>query len=175
MAMEHSNPASRGRLEPSIIHFSDSKNNLLTTFPTQNWPYRTTITPAAPYTWGYISMKPNDLAEGTTLERLKLMIYLVPIFGVVPAAYRVWQQQGSRQEQSVSRLVITLALTWVMVYGLLSTGSHLAPGLSLRFLISNTLVTTGYTLTNLVLMVRLLQGKSVKVPGFSRLSRRWPD
>ncbi len=128
-------------------------------------------------TLGQIAMKPNDLndlAEGTTLERLKLMIYLVPIFGVVPAAYSVWQKQGSRQEQSVSRLVITLALTWVMVYGLLSTGSHLAPGLSLRFLISNTLVTTGYTLTNLVLMLRLLQGKSVKVPGFSRLSQRLP-
>lgn len=128
-------------------------------------------------TLGQIAMKPNDLndlAEGTTLERLKLMIYLVPIFGVVPAAYSVWQRQGSRQEQSVSRLVITLALTWVMVYALLSTGSHLAPGLSLRFLISNTLVTTGYTLTNLVLMLRLLQGKSVKVPGFSRLSQRLP-
>jgi hypothetical protein len=119
-------------------------------------------------------MKPNDLAEGTTLERLKLMIYLVPIFGVVPAAYSVWQRQGNRQEQAISRLVITLALTWVMVYALLSTGSHLAPGLSLRFLISNTLVTTGYTLTNLVLMVRLLQGKSVKLPGFSRLSQRLP-
>jgi hypothetical protein len=102
------------------------------------------------------------------------MIYLVPIFGVVPAAYSLWQRQGSRQEQAVSRLVMTLALTWVIVYALLSTGSHLAPGLSLRFLISNTLITTGYTLTNLVLMVRLLQGKSVKLPGFSPLSRRLP-
>ncbi|MFH7241972.1 MAG: hypothetical protein ACHWZW_03880 [Spirulina sp.] len=119
-------------------------------------------------------MKPNDLGEGTTLERLKLMIYLVPIFGVVPAAYSLLQKQGSRQEQAISRLVITLALTWVMMYALLSTGSHLAPGLSLRFLVSNTLVTTGYTLTNLVLMVRLLQGKSVKLPGFSRLSQRLP-
>ncbi|MEB3289085.1 MAG: hypothetical protein VKI82_04160 [Leptolyngbya sp.] len=119
-------------------------------------------------------MKPNDLAEGTTLERLKLMIYLVPIFGVVPAAYSLWQKPGGRQEQAISRLVITLALTWIILYTILNTGSHLAPGLSLRFLISNTLVTTGYTLTNLVLMLRLLQGKSVKLPGFSGLSQRLP-
>lgn len=119
-------------------------------------------------------MKPATPSSGDTFERLKLMIYLVPIFGVVPAGYSLWTKQGSRQEQSVSRLVITLALSWVMVYGLLSAGSHLAPGLSLRFLISNTLVTTGYTLTNLVLMIRLLQGKSVKLPGFSPISRRLP-
>jgi hypothetical protein len=93
---------------------------------------------------------------------------------VVPAVYSLWQKQGSRQELAVSRLVVTLALTWVITYGLLSAGSHLSPGLSLRLLITNTLVTTGYTLTNLVLMVRLLRGKSVNVPGFSSLSRRLP-
>lgn len=117
-------------------------------------------------------MKHPDPVTGTTLERLKLMIYLVPVFGVVPAVYSLWQGHSSRQEQAISRLVVTLALAWVMAYGLLISGSHLAPGLSLRFLVSNTLVTTGYTLANLVLMVRLLQGKSVKVPGFSPLSRR---
>jgi hypothetical protein len=119
-------------------------------------------------------MKKATVSSGETLERLKLIIYLVPIFGVVPALYSLWQKEGSRHEQSVSRLVVTLALSWLMMYGLLSAGSHLSPGLSLRFLISNTLVTTGYTLTNLVLMIRLLQGKSVKLPGFSRLSKRLP-
>jgi hypothetical protein len=112
--------------------------------------------------------------SGDTLERLKLMIYLVPVFGTFPALYSLWRKQGSRKEQDVSRLVVTLALTWVMVYGLLSAGSHLAPGLSLRLLVSNALVTTGYTLTNLVLMVRLLRGQSVKLPGFSQLSKRLP-
>ncbi|NJL47548.1 MAG: hypothetical protein HC929_08760 [Leptolyngbyaceae cyanobacterium SM2_5_2] len=119
-------------------------------------------------------MKQLTSPAGDTLERLKLMIYLVPVFGVVPAAYSLWQKQGSRQEQAVSRLVVTLALSWLMIYTLLSAGSHLSPGLSLRLLITNTLVTTGYTLTNLVLMVRLLQGRSVRLPGFSRLSDRLP-
>jgi hypothetical protein len=119
-------------------------------------------------------MKNPNLSSGDTLERLKLVIYLVPIFGIVPATYSLLMRQGSRQEQSVSRLVITLALTWVVVYGALSAGSHLAPSFALRLLVTNLLVTTGYTLTNLVLMVRLLQGKSVKLPGFSPLSKRLP-
>ncbi|TVP65759.1 MAG: hypothetical protein EA342_13620 [Leptolyngbya sp. LCM1.Bin17] len=119
-------------------------------------------------------MKRTPSQPSDTLERLKLMIYLVPIFGVVPSLYSLITKQGSPQEQSVSRLVVTLALTWLIFYGLLSTGSYLAPGLSLRLLITNTLMTTGYTLTNLVLMVRLLQGKSVKLPGLSQLSRRLP-
>ncbi|WOD37790.1 hypothetical protein [Nodosilinea sp. E11] len=119
-------------------------------------------------------MKQASPGSGETLERLKLTLYLVPIFGVVPAVYSLWQKQGSRQELAVSRLVITLALTWLVTYGLLSAGSHLSPGLSLRLLITNTLVTTGYTLTSLVLMIRLLQGKSVSLPGFSQLSKRLP-
>jgi hypothetical protein len=119
-------------------------------------------------------MKNASPASGDTLERLKLTLYLVPIFGVVPALYSLWHKQGSRQELAVSRLVVTLALSWVITYTLLSTGSHLAPGLSLRLLITNTLMTTGYTLTNLALMIRLLQGKSVSLPGFSSLSKRIP-
>ncbi|XGB42754.1 MAG: hypothetical protein LVS60_02655 [Nodosilinea sp. LVE1205-7] len=102
------------------------------------------------------------------------MIYLVPIFGAVPAFYQLWRHQGDREQQAVYRLVVTLALGWLMAYGLLSAGSQLAPGLSIRLLVTNTLVTTGYTLTNLVLMVRLLQGRSLKLPGFSGLSRHLP-
>lgn len=113
-------------------------------------------------------------SSGDTLERLKLIIYLVPVFGTFPALYSLWRQQGSRRERDISRLVVTLALTWVMVYGLLTAGSHLAPGLSLRLLVSNALVTTGYMLTNFGLMLQLLRGQPVKLPGFSRFSRRLP-
>lgn len=114
------------------------------------------------------------LTPAQRLETLKLMIYLVPIFGTVPALVSLIRQSGSQREQGISRLVITLALSWLIIYGLLGAGSQLAPALSLRLLISNTLVTTGYMLTNLTLMVRLLQGKPVRLPGFSRLSKRLP-
>ena len=115
-----------------------------------------------------------DHSSGNTLERLKLMIYLVPVFGTFPAIYGLWRKHGNRKERDLCRLVVTLALSWIMIYGLLSAGSHLAPGLSLRLLVSNALVTTGYTLTNLVLMLRVLRGQSVKLPGFSQLSKRLP-
>lgn len=120
------------------------------------------------------TMKNLPPSATETLKRLSLMIYLVPIFGAVPALYQLWRHQGSREEEAVYRLVVTLALGWLMAYGLLSAGSQLVPGLSIRLLVANTLVTTGYTLTNLGLMVRLLQGRSLKLAGFSRLSRRLP-
>ena len=119
-------------------------------------------------------MSPSDPDYSQSLERLKLMVYLVPIFGVVPALWSLVTKGGSKQEQSVSRLVVTLAVGWLLIYGLLSTGSHLSPAFTMRFLVTNLLVTTGYFLTNLGLMVRLIQGKKVKLPGISRLSDRLP-
>jgi hypothetical protein len=117
--------------------------------------------------------KPNP-DSGQTLERLQLLLYLVPVFGVFPAFWSLYFKQSGRQEKAISRLVVTLALGWLVTFGLLSAGGQLAPGLSLRLLVSSTLVTTGYFTTNLWLMVRLLKGKSVKLPGISQLSNRLP-
>lgn len=115
-----------------------------------------------------------DPDRSQTLEKLKLLIYLVPIFGFFPAVWSLWLRQGSRQEQAASRLVVTLAVGWLLTYALLSAGSQLSPALTLRFLVSGTLVTTGYFVTNLWLMIRLLQGKAVRLPGLSQLSNRLP-
>jgi len=108
------------------------------------------------------------------LETLKLLIYLVPVFGTVPAALSMARATASPRERAVSRLVLTLAFSWLALYVALGAGSELAPGLALRLLVTNLLVTTGYTVTSLGLMVRLLQGKPVKLPGFTRLSQRLP-
>jgi len=107
-----------------------------------------------------------------TLERLTLLLYLVPIFGIVPALGRLLLGRGSRRERSTSRLVITLAMGWFLAYVALNGGAHLSPSLSLRLLVTSTLISTGYFITNLWLMVRLLQGKSVRLPGISPLSDR---
>ena len=119
-------------------------------------------------------MPKPDSDSSQTLEKLKLLIYLVPIFGVFPALWSLYGKQGSRQEQRISRLVVTLALGWLLTYGLLSLGSQVSPSLALRLLVTNTLVTTGYFVTNLWLMVRLLQDKPVRLPGISRVSDRLP-
>lgn len=107
-----------------------------------------------------------------TLERLTLLLYLVPVFGVVPSLWSLSRRKSSKQTRSVSRLVITLATLWIASFTLLSTGSNLSPSLSLRLLTTNTLLTTGYFLTNFWLMLRLLRGKSVRLPGISPLSKR---
>ncbi|HEY9738628.1 MAG TPA: hypothetical protein V6D06_20185 [Trichocoleus sp.] len=119
-------------------------------------------------------MTKPDSDGSETLERLQLLIYLVPIFGLFPALWSLYLKQGSRQEKTVSRLVVTLALGWLITFGVLSAGGQLAPSLSLRLLVSSTLVTTGYFVTNFWLMVRLLQGKPVRLPGISQLSNRLP-
>ncbi|HEY9761883.1 MAG TPA: hypothetical protein V6D07_05130 [Trichocoleus sp.] len=117
----------------------------------------------------------SDRDRSQTVERLQLVVHLVPIFGLVPALWSLYlKPDSSKQEKDVSRLVVTLALGWLLAYGLFSMGGQLAPSLSLRLLVSSTLLTTGYFTTNLWLMIRLLQGKSVRLPGFSQMSKRLP-
>jgi hypothetical protein len=107
----------------------------------------------------------------TTLETLKLVIYLVPIFGFFPSLWSLYRRVGSRREQAASRTAVTLALAWLLVYGATGAGAHAFDGATARFLVTGLLSTTGYFVTNMWLMVRLLQGKSVRVPGLSR----WGD
>ncbi|MEM0979133.1 MAG: hypothetical protein AAGH78_02560 [Cyanobacteria bacterium P01_H01_bin.58] len=108
------------------------------------------------------------------LARLKLIIYLIPIFGFFPSLWSLYFKQGDRQEQTVSKTAVTLALAWVAVYVLTAAGSQASDMASMRLLVTSLLTTTGYFVTNLGLMVRLLQGKSVRLPGISKLGDRLP-
>ncbi|MDA0867863.1 MAG: hypothetical protein O2890_15970 [Cyanobacteria bacterium] len=110
----------------------------------------------------------------TTLETLKLVIYLVPIFGFFPSLWSLYRRGGSRREQTASRTAVTLALAWLLVYGVTGVGAQSFDSLTARFLVTGLLSTTGYFVTNMWLMVRLLQGKSVRLPGLSRWSDRLP-
>ncbi|MEM9004683.1 MAG: hypothetical protein AAGE59_14320 [Cyanobacteria bacterium P01_F01_bin.86] len=110
----------------------------------------------------------------TKLETLKLIIYLVPIFGFFPSLWSLYWKQGSRREQTVSKTAIALAIAWVTVYGVTAAGSQALDVASTRLLITSLLATTGYFVTNLWLMLRLLQGKTVRLPGISKLGDRLP-
>ncbi|HEY9887605.1 MAG TPA: hypothetical protein V6D02_04340 [Candidatus Obscuribacterales bacterium] len=110
----------------------------------------------------------------TTFETLKLLIYLVPIFGFFPALWSLYLKQGTPREATVSKTAVTLALAWVVVYGLTAAGSQATDLLGTRLLVTSLLTTTGYFVTNLWLMVRLLQGGSVRLPGLSKISDRLP-
>lgn len=108
------------------------------------------------------------------LETLKLVIYLIPIFGFFPSLWSLYIKQGSKRETTVSKTAVTLALAWVVIYILTAAGSQASDLASTRLLVTSLLATTGYFVTNLWLMVRLLQGNSVRLPGISKLGDRLP-
>jgi hypothetical protein len=117
-------------------------------------------------------MSTPDPYKERDLERIQMFIVLVPVLGFFPALWMLYRGGGSSQQRNASRLAVTLAFGWVMGYLLLSfgtqvTGSSLSSTLSL--LILSSLLTSGYFLVNLWLMVRLWQHKSLRLPGISRL------
>ncbi|NEQ29726.1 MAG: hypothetical protein F6K04_01795 [Leptolyngbya sp. SIO4C5] len=108
------------------------------------------------------------------MHRLKLSLYLIPVFGFFPALWTLILQQGDRQAQSVSKLSVVLALSWLSAYLLLGAGAAVSETGTLRLLVTSSFIGSGYFLVNLWLILRLWRGKSVKLPGLSQLSDRLP-
>lgn len=104
---------------------------------------------------------------------LQLVLYIIPVVGFFPSLWTLYSRQGTREQLMVSKLSITLMLTWILGYLLLATGAEQAANtLALRLLILNTFLTSGYFLVSAWLVIRTLRGKKQRVPGFSRLSEQ---
>ncbi len=114
-------------------------------------------------------MNELDPLENQDLIRLQLFIYLVPVLGFFPALWTLYRRQGTREQQVVSRLSVTLAFSWLLGYILLSA-SVPSEFWTLRLLFMNSLLTSGYFLVSLGLMVRLWQRKSPRLPGISPMA-----
>jgi hypothetical protein len=121
----------------------------------------------------------DEAFENQEIKRLQLFLYLVPIFGFLPAIWTLYQRKSDRQHRDISRLVVTLTLTWVLGYALLNTGANTVSesnqqgwGTSLLFV--NSLLTSSYFLVNIWLMVRLWQRQSLKLPGISQIAKHLP-
>jgi len=112
-------------------------------------------------------MKELDPLDNPKLQHLQLYIYLVPVLGFFPALWTLYCRQGSREQQAVSRLSVTLAFGWLVSYILLSAGVPFSESWTLRLLFMNTLLTSGYFLVSLGLMVRLWQRRALRLPGIS--------
>ena len=112
-------------------------------------------------------MKELDPLENSDLDRLQLFVYLVPVLGFFPALWTLYRRQGSREQQAVSRLSVTLAFGWLLGYILLSAGGQVSEFWTLRLLFMNTMLTSGYFIVSVGLMVRLWQRKSPRLPGIS--------
>lgn len=110
-------------------------------------------------------------AKDTDISKTQLILYLIPIIGFFPSLWTLYQRQGSREKVTVSRLSITLAFIWMLGYLLLTTGAA-TDFLTLRLLILNSFLTSGYFLVSVWLIFRVIQGKSSRLPGFSNLAER---
>ena len=110
-------------------------------------------------------------AKDTDISKTQLILYLIPIIGFFPSLWTLYQRQGSRQQVTASRLSITLAFIWMLGYLLLTTGAA-TDLLTLRLLILNSFLTSGYFLVSVWLIFRVIQGKSSRLPGFSNLAER---
>ncbi len=118
-----------------------------------------------------------DAFTNPALQRLWFFIYLLPIFGLIPALWQLSQRRGDRHARQVSRLAVLIALVWLLGYGLLNGSAAAMESQSLSHglvLLLNSLWGSGYFLLNLWLMVRLWRGRSLTVPLLSRLTKYLP-
>lgn len=101
-----------------------------------------------------------------------LVFYLVPIIGVFPSLWTLYYRDGTREQMTISRLSITLTLTWVIGYLLFATGVESSNFAEFRLLILNSFFTSSYFLVSVWLIFKTLKGKTQRLPGISPLSRR---
>jgi hypothetical protein len=116
-------------------------------------------------------MQDFDSLEPDEIRHLQLFLVLVPVFGFFPALWMLYRNQGGRQERALSRLVIRLALGWLAAYVLLGIGAINSDSLHLPTLMTASLMTSGYFLLNLWMMMRLWQRKSIHLPLLGKVSR----
>ncbi|MBW4677833.1 MAG: hypothetical protein KME52_28710 [Desmonostoc geniculatum HA4340-LM1] len=106
------------------------------------------------------------------MPKTQLLLYLIPIIGFFPSLWTLYRRQGSREQLAISRLSITLALTWLLGYLLLATGAATSDFFTLRLFILNSFLTSGYFLVSVWLIFRLIQRKSGRLPGFTTFAER---
>ncbi|HIK56004.1 MAG TPA: hypothetical protein IGS37_12675 [Synechococcales cyanobacterium M55_K2018_004] len=115
-----------------------------------------------------------DPYDPQAMKRLRMFVYLIPVIGFFPALWSLYRKQGDRREQIVSRTAVVMALVWIVGYVSLGSGAQSSESLGLSLWIANSVLTSGYFVTNLWLMLRLWQGKSTWLPGVSEVGDRLP-
>ncbi|MBD2449608.1 hypothetical protein H6G76_21040 [Nostoc sp. FACHB-152] len=112
------------------------------------------------------------MRQNSLTRQRQLLIYLIPVIGVLPSLWTLYHRQGNREQMKVSRLSITMTFTWLLAYLLLATGSATSEFFGLRLLILNSFLTSGYFLVSIWLMFRIIRGQSSRLPGLSNLAEQ---
>lgn len=115
-------------------------------------------------------MKKVDPLDNQDLKHLQLFLYLMPVIGFFPALWTLYRRQGTQEQQRISRLSVTLAFGWLLGYILLLSGAQASEFWSLRLLFMNAMLTSGYFVVSVGLMMRLWQRKLPRLPGISQIA-----
>lgn len=121
--------------------------------------------------------------------RLKLILYLIPFVGFLPALWSLYhspvrspkfsrkepKDHRSRKEGQVARLAVTSGGIWAVVTVLLSTGALTGEGIGIGTLISASVLTSGYFLVNVWLMIQVLRRQRLYLAGLSEVSENIVD
>jgi hypothetical protein len=105
------------------------------------------------------------------IRNLKLLLYFMPVFGIIPALWSLNRADSTKEERNVSRVVVKLALTWFASYMLFDVSAGNIEPLHIPLLLTSSLITSSYFVLNLALVILLWQRKSVQLPFFGRVSR----
>jgi hypothetical protein len=114
-------------------------------------------------------MAQEDLAS-QEIRSLKLLLYLMPVFGIVPAIWSLSRPGSNPAERNLSRMSIRLALGWFAGYILFDIAAQSSGG-QIPVLLASSLFTSGYFVLNLIVMLQLWQKKTVQLPFLGRISR----
>lgn len=120
----------------------------------------------------------EDVLTSPTLSRLLLYTYLVPVFGMIPAAWTLTRRKSDRHHRHISRLAMTLGLTWILGSLLFSTSLGImddnAVSAQIWVTLFNSVFSSSYFVVTLWLMLRLGQRQRIELPGFSSVAKHLP-
>ncbi len=113
----------------------------------------------------------NNPEAKKDVKDLMLLFYLMPVFGAGPAMWTLSRPDRSPKERALSRLAIKLMLAWFAGTVALDVGVENIDALRLPLLIVSSVLTSGYFVLNLGLMLRLWQGRAIDLPLIGRVGR----
>jgi hypothetical protein len=97
-------------------------------------------------------------------EKFRFFLYLLPVFGAIPAIWTLTRTNANPQYKQVSRTSLTLALAWGIFYlSCWQSSNWIGEIGSIRLLYSSALITTGYFGLSFWLILRMLKGRSINI------------
>ena len=117
-------------------------------------------------------MKNTDQLKNPHINRQELFLLVTPILGFFPAIWILFRQKASLQHRTISRLIVTLTLIWLLGNILLQLGTEIGESGTITLLLINSLLTTSYFIISFGLMVRIWKRQPLWLPGISQIAEK---